>query len=289
VAPLVEEVEYGITFLKIIGVSGTNEPSGFLLRSEEYINNLFHYLMKSPHPVLLRRFFFSQAVLDTLKKKLRFKGYLSIRKITGSFYVPVQSDWQTFYYRISSKRRYDHRRALKRAEAMGPLSVKYISPEFNELDEYLALAYRIEAAGWKGRNHTDILSRKKLRDFLTIYLREACRQNILKLVFLFIGDQPVSMLIGLENDRKFWVLKIGYDETFASCSPGMLLMYQVLEKTFQQGLETFEFLGSTEDWILVWNPSLHPYFSLVFFPWSLKVMIQFIRLFIRHRTNKSIN
>jgi CelD/BcsL family acetyltransferase involved in cellulose biosynthesis len=76
-----------------------------------------------------------------------------------------------------------------------------------------------------------------------------------------VGGVPISGQFGVDFGGRHWLLKIGYDERYSHCSPGILLMYAALERAFNDGLEGFEFLGSNESWIQVWNHKVHRYYS----------------------------
>ena len=71
---------------------------------------------------------------------------------------------------------------------------------------------------------------------------------------LRFGDSIVAVQVcRIEESRRFWLLKIGYDERFARCSPGNLLVCETLRYAARQGLESYEFLGSSDNWTRVWT------------------------------------
>ncbi len=53
------------------------------------------------------------------------------------------------------------------------------------------------------------------------------RRESLRIAFLRIAGRPVAMQIAVERAQRLWLLKIGYDEEYARCSPGQLLMLEV--------------------------------------------------------------
>ena len=71
------------------------------------------------------------------------------------------------------------------------------------------------------------------------------------------------MLIGLEYHNRFWVLKMGYDQKYSRCSPGILLINETIRYAFEHGLNSYEFLGSNEPWLRMWaKHNLRNYVSL---------------------------
>ncbi len=111
-----------------------------------------------------------------------------------------------------------------------------------------------------------MLSRKVLGRFFDVYSSLACQENIFRVCFLYIDYRPVAMLIGLEYAKKFWVLKIGYDETYADSSPGIQLVDETIRYAFDNQLESYELLGSDVLWLHTWKVSLRHHITLGVYP-----------------------
>ncbi len=269
IAPMVIAERNRVKWLEFMGVSFLYEPCGILYDSEYSLRTIWKVIVEMKYPVQLQRVPFDSLVAKELQMLTKFKGIFVNRKSASSAYVPINSDWETFYNSISARRRYDLRRARKRAEKNGNISIKIFCPDLKELDQYLDVAFQIEAAGWKGRKGSALLENKKLQRFFRAYSTLICRDKTLRLCFLYIGDDAVAMQIGLEHGNRFWVLKIGYDEKWAKCSPGVLLTMETVRYAFHNNLKAYEFLGSEEPWLSVWTKHYHDYSSVVFFPKSL--------------------
>src|SRR5206468_8833130 len=80
------------------------------------------------------------------------------------------------------------------------------------------------------------------------------------------GGQPVAMQLAVESGGRFWLLKIGYDERFARCSPGTLLTIEMLRYAASRRLRSYEFLGTVEPWTLMWTRFIRPCVSLLAYP-----------------------
>ena len=80
------------------------------------------------------------------------------------------------------------------------------------------------------------------------------------------------MQIAIEQDRRFWLLKSGYDESFARCSPGALLVLETVRHAAAQGLRSYEFLGAVEPWTRVWTQHERPHVSLRAYPAGVRGM-----------------
>ena len=89
---------------------------------------------------------------------------------------------------------------------------------------------------------------------------------MLRIGLLRIGDTPVAMQLGVEWGGRFWLLKIGYDEAFSRCSPGSLLMVEMVRRAAGRGLTSYELLGVSEQWTRMWTRRERPCVSLRAYP-----------------------
>jgi len=122
-----------------------------------------------------------------------------------------------------------------------------------ELDPLLEEAFQVEASGWKGHKGTALASDLLRQSFYRRYAAAACEKGILRLSLLRIGGRAAAMQFAVEWGKRFWLLKIGYDEEFSRCSPGTLLMLETLRYAAGRGLQSYEFLGVVEPWLAAWT------------------------------------
>src|SRR5262249_3804133 len=176
------------------------------------------------------------------------KGILITRPATGYPWIELDESWSDPERKLSQSRRSSLRRALRKAEEIGTIECEILTPQPHDLPPLLAESLRIEAANWKGRTGSALLSDSDRRRFFEQYTAIASERGILRLCFLKIGGHAAATQIAVESGGGFWLLKVGYDETFARCSPGNLLMIESLRYAATRGLRTYEFLGSEEPW-----------------------------------------
>jgi CelD/BcsL family acetyltransferase involved in cellulose biosynthesis len=158
---------------------------------------------------------------------------------------------------------------------MGPLAFDILRPTPGELKPLLDEAMRIEAASWKGRVGTALASDPVREAFYRGYAAAACTKGTLHISFLRIGPQAAAMEIAVESGNRFWLLRIGYDEAFATCSPGALLMLETVRYAAARGLHSYEFLGTSESWTRMWTQLERPCVSLRAYPTNLRGMLVF--------------
>ncbi|MCF2524325.1 GNAT family N-acetyltransferase [Bradyrhizobium sp. G127] len=88
-----------------------------------------------------------------------------------------------------------------------------------DLDTFLAL----EASGWKAKRGTALVQDEGDAAFVRRAVHDAAAAGNCEIVTLYAGDTPVASGIVLRHlDRAFY-FKMGVDERFAKCSPGVQL------------------------------------------------------------------
>jgi CelD/BcsL family acetyltransferase involved in cellulose biosynthesis len=123
---------------------------------------------------------------------------------------------------ISTKHAKELRRLERRLSESGALTYAAIRPGEDWgpwFDDFLA----VEASGWKGAEGSAIRSRPQDAAFFRSVVRQAHERGQLQLLRLDVAGRAVAMKLNLRARDRAYALKIGYDETFARFSPGVLL------------------------------------------------------------------
>lgn len=291
IAPLVLAENRGFKVLEFLGSSFLFEPGGMIYRDEESLEELMNAVIGIGKPVILDRFKSESLEIVMLKKINKRRFFCISRDCQGSPFLQITGTWPEFEANMSSRSRYDLRRARRRAETMGDIRFEILSPDPAATDRYFEEFCQVEASGWKGREGTAILMDKRMKHFLSIYARSASRLGALRLCFLRINDKAAAALLGIEYFGSFWVLKTGYDETFSRCSPGILLLHETIRYSYTHGLKVYEFLGTDESWMHIWTGQQHSYSSIRVYPISIIGQLKFgldISLAIFNRASKMV-
>jgi len=184
-------------------------------------------------------------------------------------FILLDPSWREPESHLNSGRRSDLRRARRKAEQLGTVDSRVLTPRPSELASLLDEAFAVEASGWKGAASSALCCDPRRASFFRRYAAAAARFGMLRILFLRIGGDLAAMQIAVETRRKLWLLKVGYREQLAKCSPGMLLMRDSIAYAADAGLEGFEFLGRAEAWTDVWTDQLREHVSLRVYPWRL--------------------
>jgi CelD/BcsL family acetyltransferase involved in cellulose biosynthesis len=184
----------------------------------------------------------------------------------GTPRLSLQGTFADFEAAMSSSRRSALRRARRRAETLGTVDVHAHAPTPGEVDGHLDTFVGVEAAGWKGEAGTALRDDPLRLGFYRRYASLLAARGALHVMTLSIDGAPVAAQIAARHAGSLWLLKIGYDASYAAASPGMLLTHAAIEWSFAHGLGGFEFLGTDAAWIRTWTDEVTPHEKLAAYP-----------------------
>lgn len=198
----------------------------------------------------------------------RARRRVRMEAIGRSPYVPVAGDFADYERRLSSKRRGNLRRARRRLEAGGELSLEVADGRAN-LDRLLDEALIVEASSWKGVRGSAINSRPDTERFYRRIARWAAERGTLRLAFLRLEGRALAFDLSFEERGVHYLVKTGYDPDYRSYSPGILLRHEMIARAFAGGLRRYEFLGLEAEWKREWTESAHELMTIEAFATSL--------------------
>lgn len=267
IAPLVKtKSRFNPERLEVLGAANLAEPVGFLYRNVEALQTLYAHIAHQRYPIVIQSYWPDSTSDIAARPRSTSQGRWISWPSYGSGVLEIKSNWESYLNSKSSKRRYDFRRALRHARAFGGERYSIITPTSDNFSQLLDLASDIEDRSWKARKGSSIRSTIKMRRFLQLYTEGHIGTEKLKFLFLYLGEEAASMAICAQSGDALWFIKIGYDEKFKACSPGILLLGRAFDYCFENGLTRIEHLGSYESWLSPWTTYIRPYTSLMYYP-----------------------
>jgi len=252
--------------LELAGCRPTGEPADLLSRSPDALGELTERLAGIGRAIVLPRIPAQSPTIDALRKAVGRRGLVHVSSGSAHPTIELNADWSEPGGGLSSSRRSALRRSRRRAEKGGEIAVDLLSPAPHEVDDLLDEAFAVEARSWKGSAGTALLQTPVLAGFFRRYAADAAARGILRLEFLCIAGQRVAMQLGVEWQRRIWLLKIGYDEEHASASPGQLLLAESVADAARRELDGYELLGTAAKWTEPWAPLVHPCVQVIAYP-----------------------
>jgi CelD/BcsL family acetyltransferase involved in cellulose biosynthesis len=268
IAPLIQSKGM-LSPLKMPGVGKLGEPMDFLYADLPALDALAQALKKIGQAINIERIPNNSPVIAALRQAYQGSGFVYISPSGFCPYIPLSEAWNTPEQQFNSGRRSDFRRAQKHAQKLGEVTYEILAPQPAEVAALLAEAYQVESKSWKGKVGSALAIDRNIGDFYRQYALKASQQGMLRLCFLRIDGRAIAMQIAVEYDSRFWLLKVGYDETFTRCSAGNLLMLHTVKYAAECGFKSYEFLGTDEPWTKGWTELVRSFVSVRVYPVSI--------------------
>lgn len=245
------------------------EPLDGLCRDADAARRLAQLLVADGRPIELARIPAGSLLIPALTAALKGRGRISVRPATATPTIALGPEWRESESRFSSRRRSDFRRAARRAAEFGEVRCEVLAPTPEAFGALFDEAIAVEARSWKRAAGTAIACDPAKEAFFRRYLTAACARGEGRVAFLRIDERVVAMQLAVEWAGRYWLFKIGYDEAYAKCSPGTLLMLHALRDAAERGLAGFELMGDAEAWIAdLWTREVHECVRVRTYPYN---------------------
>ncbi len=291
IAPLYISDSGAFKNLSLLGASSLYEPANLLFRDQQSLAQLLDGILSYGLPLSLLRMPDNSLLTETMKKINGRRGLFINRPSIAANYIPLKvlnhfnkNDAcveSALLEKLTSSRRYELRRKRNRLEKSGKVTIEWRKPDINELHDLFQDVLRIEDAGWKGQASSSLMKNTILKDFFYQYAQSACKDNILRICFIYVDGKAISMHLGIQAHQAFWVLKLGHIDEYNKCSPGMLTVRETILYSMRTKLHRYEFLGYEEKWQDMWPVEKRRCSTLLFFPYSLSGVEGLLKLLIQ--------
>lgn len=269
IAPMSISKHIGARRLEILGTSSIREPSGLLYADRDALGGLMADLPRHGYAINLRRI-----PGDSLEARLIREGktgaaLVSVRDGAAAPHLDYTGPFD-FERSMTCRRRYDVRRARRRAKRRGCLTTEAVAATEETVDRLLAETLRVESACYKGTTGTAVFQQPRRHLFYRLYARAAARYGLARFFFVRIDGRAVGALFAVAFAQRLWTLKIGYDAAYAWCSPGVLVMHEAIRYSHDHNHLGFEFLGFDSPWMRVWTKTRRSFVSPAIYPLTLR-------------------
>ncbi len=259
---------------RMVGAREVFEPIDALCLDDRGREAIARQIADQARPVTFDRVPQDSAFIPRMQAAMQGRGLVRLRAAQGCPFIALDERWQEPEAQYNAGRRSDFRRAMRRASDLGEVTFTVLSPRRDQFDALFDEAIAVELRSWKKEAGTAIAADRAKEMFFRDFLRSAACDGILRLAFMRIDGRAVAMQIALEWHGRFWLFKIGFDEDYARCSPGTLLMLHTIGWAASEGLTSYEMLGNVEPWIAeFWTTECHPCVCLRTYPANLAGLV----------------
>lgn len=261
---------------EFLGSSTLYEPTEILAKDNQARNQLAAAVIDLRQPVLLSRLAPRDAFAHELGLQARGKGLLLSLRSADSPYVDLSSGWTSYFEALPSRIRNTLRRASRALAKQGEVAYEFVKPEPSAIPALLELAFRVEQQSWKGRAGSAIAQREDLRSFFLEYGSSCASRGDLLIAFLRLDGEPIAMQIANVGRNSYRQLKIGYDDRYSRFLPGLQLLLETIRWSIDEGLASYEFMGSREPWTRDWAPHGREHSTLAYYPYNIHGIAAFL-------------
>lgn len=165
----------------------------------------------------------------------------AVRGFTVAPFLAIDGSWSEYYAGFPKSFRNDTARQMKRLEReVGPLQFRTIS----SLDEFTRIFPEMIGFHKKRRNvvKNDYSMFNDVRNkiFYTSLARDFIRPEIMQCDCLYAGDILAAASISFVMGGKFYYLVPVINHDFQKYSPGRVLLFWILERSFRDNLREFD-------------------------------------------------
>jgi CelD/BcsL family acetyltransferase involved in cellulose biosynthesis len=186
-----------------------------------------------------------------------------------SVYIPLTPSFEALQSTLGGKFRGNLRRRRKLLEAKGNVSVDCI-PGGPDLQARLEECFAIEQSGKKATYGEPANLNPSIHGFYSTLAWRASKEGSFLLYRLLLDGRPIAFHYGLQQNGIYSLLMTSYDESLRDCSPGHLLVEEVLKRCIETGQQEFDFLGCDLDWKRAWGPTSRQHVWLFVFRNNLR-------------------
>ncbi len=167
-------------------------------------------------------------------------------------YIAFPESWEAYLQSVTRKFRYNVRNREKKFRAAGDVELRCISRP-DECDDFLDTMLDIDRDSWKEEAGTSMTQRPEQAIYHRRIAPLCARQGLLRCYLLMLNGEAIAYLFGMLDGTVYYNLKSSYREQHRQLSPGVVLKAMIMRELVDQGLRTWDFVGTAEPHKLQWS------------------------------------
>ena len=209
---------------------------------------------------------------QTFREALEQAGLIvEYRPMHSVTFIDIDSSWADYQATWSKNHRKKMTRAFKRLRELGSVEMLRVLPRTPaEVETAFLRAFQIEDAGWKGRAGTSVLRTVGMAKFLLESAQLLLPRSELEIAFLELNGEAIAYEILWNCRGVLHSYKVSYDERYAKCEPGGVLMHELLRELCEtKRCHGYDCIGPTSYATEKWHGSMYPVSQLTAAPRKL--------------------
>ena len=164
--------------------------------------------------------------------------------------LPVGVDMETYLSTLGKKERHEIRRKVRRAAAVGEIRLDDSTDPLADLDAFIELHQKKwRADGLFPDTPGGAQSRVLIRRLFELHGAD----GPLRLGFLSVGGKRIAAGIHFDSKDSYLYYNAGVEPNAMDLSPGVLLVYSLIERALANGVRRLDFLRGNESYKYTWG------------------------------------
>jgi CelD/BcsL family acetyltransferase involved in cellulose biosynthesis len=154
--------------------------------------------------------------------------------------------WQSYLAQLGSSQRYNFQRRLRNLEKTEGFRL--------ESGTDLDVIIKLHKKRWTGgQGMSEAFQTENIVAFHQDFTKLAAERGWLRLLSLWIKDQPIAGLYGLSYGTTFYFYQSGLDPVFARQSAGLVMMGLAIKTALEEGALEYDLLHGCEEYKFHWT------------------------------------
>ena len=170
----------------------------------------------------------------------------------ASPFLSLGCDYETYFSSLRAGCRFNLTKRHARLMRLGPVDLETVTRR-DDVEDAMRDGLRIEAAAWKGEKGTAMISDPSVVKFYAQLAQREADLGQLRLTFLRAAGKRIAFNYLLQNGKKLYAVKIGYDPQYHAYSPGNMLLNLILKDACRRGVAEYDLLGGDDEWKFDWT------------------------------------
>jgi CelD/BcsL family acetyltransferase involved in cellulose biosynthesis len=152
----------------------------------------------------------------------------------GENFIRVPATMEEFHAGLSSNFRRQLKRGRKKLDELKDVRV-LCREQSRTHAENMRRFVEVENAGWKGAESTSVMADENNTRLLALAAERFGKHGLMEWNFIETEGRSIAAHYAVRVNRTLFLLKIGYDESHSACSPGNLLLEEVIANACRNG------------------------------------------------------
>jgi len=174
-------------------------------------------------------------------------------------------NWDSYLASVGSSHRYNFNRRLRNLMKGSGMRLECVQSP-GEAQRALEQVIALHCKRWGSRGTSEAFQTDAVVAFHREFVERAANRGWLRLLILWLENQPVAALYGLRYGETFYFYQSGFDPAFTKQSVGLVVMGLAIKAAIEEGVSEYDFLHGNEEYKFHWASDIRDLGRLELYP-----------------------